>query len=253
VHDLTGRVVLVTGASKGIGQAMARALGAAGANVIAHFGSDYLGALDAVSELPAERRLVVQADLGVRGAAKHLWADAVAWQGRIDVVVNNAAILLESPLDATDPEWDEAWDRTLAVNLRSLADLTREAVRHFLERGGGVLISFSSWVAQQGSSSPDLLAYSASKGAIEALTHTVARTRAADGVLAYLIAPGLVRTQMSIDAAAGADQAAITALLAMREWVPPAEIGELVVFLATGRQRHLTGATFDVNGASYIR
>jgi 3-oxoacyl-[acyl-carrier protein] reductase len=72
-------------------------------------------------------------------------------------------------------------------------------------------------------------------------------------VLAYLIASGLVRTQMSIDAAANSDQAAITESLAMREWVPPAEIGELVVFLATGRQRHLSGATFDVNGASYIR
>jgi NAD(P)-dependent dehydrogenase (short-subunit alcohol dehydrogenase family) len=253
VPDLTGRTILVTGASKGIGQATVRALGAAGAHVIAHFGSDYEGALDAVSEIAPDRRLVLQADLGVRGGARRLWRNALEWQGRVDVVVNNAAILLESPVEASDLDWDTAWDRTLEVNLRSLADLTRGAVRHFAEQGGGVVISFSSWVAQQGSSNPNLLAYSASKGAIEALTHTVARTRARDGVLAYLIAPGLVRTQMSIDAAAGSDQGAITASLAMREWVPPGEIGQLVVFLASGRQRHLSGATFDVNGASYIR
>jgi NAD(P)-dependent dehydrogenase (short-subunit alcohol dehydrogenase family) len=251
--DLTGRTVLVTGASKGIGQATVRALGAAGAHVIAHFGVDQHGVLDAVGDIPQHRRLTLQADLGVRGEARRLWRDALEWRGGVDVVVNNAAILVESPLESSELEWDAAWDRTLEVNLRSLADLTRGAVLHFAEQGGGVLVSFSSWVAQQGSSNPNLLAYSASKGAIQALTHTIARTRAEDGVLAYLIAPGLVRTQMSIDAAANSDQAAITESLAMREWVPPAEIGELVVFLATGRQRHLSGATFDVNGASYIR
>ena len=73
-------------------------------------------------------------------------------------------------------------------------------------------------------------------------------------MLAYLIAPGVVGTQMSVDAAAGQGGIEkVAASLAMREWVPPAEIGELVVFLATGRQRHLSGATFDVNGATYIR
>ncbi len=244
----------MTGASKGIGHATAVALGCAGANVIAHYASDVAGADDAVARIPPERRLVLQADLGVGGEARRLWREALSWHGHVDVLVNNAAVMVATPLESPDDEWDEIWARTWAINVRATADLTRDAVRHFRARGGGVLVTLSSWVAQRGSGLPDLLAYSASKGAVKALTHTIARAHAKEGVLAYLIAPGVVRTQMSVDAAVGqGGEAAVTAGLAMGEWVPPAEIGELVAFLATGRQRHLSGATLDVNGASYIR
>jgi NAD(P)-dependent dehydrogenase (short-subunit alcohol dehydrogenase family) len=254
MDDLHGRTVLVTGASKGIGQATVRALGAAGAHVVAHYGGDEAGARAAVADVPPERRLVVGADLAVPGETRRLWNAAVAWRGHVDVLVNNAAIMLETPLDDTDDGWADKWTRTWDVNVRASADLVRDAVRHFRERGGGVLIGLSSWVAQRGSGNPDLLAYSASKGAVKGLVHTIARNHAREGVLAYLIAPGVVRTQMSVDAAVrqGGEET-LTASLAMREWVPPSEIGELVVFLASGRQRHLSGATFDVNGASYIR
>jgi NAD(P)-dependent dehydrogenase (short-subunit alcohol dehydrogenase family) len=254
MYDLTGRTVLVTGASKGIGQAIAIALGAAGAHVIAHYGSDQEGAEQAVAAIPAERRLVLHADLAGLDNPRYLWREALAWQGRIDVLVNNAALLVLSPLDDTDEDWDDAWARSFDVNVRATANLTREAVRHFRERDGGVLVTLSSWVAQRGSANPHLLAYAASKGAIKAMTNTLARAHAKEGVLAYLIAPGVVKTQMSVDAAAAqGGEDAVTASLAMREWVPPEEIGELVCFLATGRQRHLSGATFDVNGATYIR
>jgi NAD(P)-dependent dehydrogenase (short-subunit alcohol dehydrogenase family) len=254
MYDLTGRTVLVTGASKGIGQATVVALGAAGANVIAHYGSDEAGAREAVSEIPPDRRLVLQADLAAPGETRRLWNEALAWKGDVDVLVNNAAVLIETPLDDSDEAWADKWARTWDVNVRAAADLVRDAVRHFQGRGGGVLVGLSSWVAQRGSGNPDLLAYSASKGAIKGLVHTIARNHAKEGVLAYLIAPGVVRTQMSVDAAARqGGEAKLTASLAMGDWVPPAEIAELIVFLATGRQRHLTGATFDVNGASYIR
>jgi NAD(P)-dependent dehydrogenase (short-subunit alcohol dehydrogenase family) len=254
MHDLTGRTVLVTGASKGIGQAIAIALGTAGAHVIAHYGSDEAGAHEAVAAIPAERRLVLGADLSELDGPRRLWRDALAWQGHVDVLVNNAALLVLSPLDDPDAAWDDAWSRTFDVNVRATANLTREAVRHFREREGGVLVTLSSWVAQRGSGNPHLLAYAASKGAIKALTNTIARAHSKEGVLAYLIAPGVVKTQMSVDAAAAqGGEDAVTASLAMGEWVPPAEIGELVCFLASGTQRHLSGATFDVNGATYIR
>jgi NAD(P)-dependent dehydrogenase (short-subunit alcohol dehydrogenase family) len=254
MNDLTGRVVLVTGASKGIGRATAIALGDAGAHVIAHYGTDEAGVRTAVEGIEPERQLVLQADLAAPGEPRRLWNAALAWQGRIDVLVNNAAVLIASPLDDSDEQWADAWSRTWTVNVRASADLVRDAMRHFQTRGGGVLIGLSSWVAQRGSGNPDLLAYAASKGAVKALINTIARNHAKEGVLAYLIAPGVVRTQMSVDAAArqGGEEK-LTASLAMGEWVPPEEIGELVVFLATGRQRHLSGATFDVNGASYIR
>jgi NAD(P)-dependent dehydrogenase (short-subunit alcohol dehydrogenase family) len=254
MYDLTGRTVLVTGASKGIGRATAEALGAAGAHVVAHYGSDADGAHAAVAAIDDDRRLVLGADLSELDGSRRLWREAIAWQGHVDVVVNNAALLVETPLDSSDDAWDEAWSRTVDVNVRAAANLTRDAVRHFRERGSGVLVTLSSWVAQRGSGNPHLLAYAASKGAVRALTSTIARAHSKEGVLAYMIAPGVVRTQMSVDAAAAqGGEEVLTAGLAMGEWVPPGEIGELVCFLATGRQRHLSGATFDVNGASYIR
>jgi len=254
MHDLSGRTILLTGASKGIGAATAAALGAAGAHVIAHYGGDRAGAEAATAAIPAARKLLVQADLADLGAVRGLWREAVAWRGRVDVLVNNAAIMPDSPIDADDDVWDDAWARALDVNVKGPAALLREATRHHVNNGGGVIVTFSSWAAQRGAGNPDLTAYSASKAAIKAATQTIARAHAADGVLAYVIAPGVVRTQMSeVSAQRTGGEEALTASLAMKEWVPPAELGDLVCYLASGRCRHLTGATLDVNGATYVR
>ena len=253
-ESLRGRTILVTGASKGIGAATVRALGAAGAHVVAHFGSDEEGARDAVEAVPSERKLLVRADFAEPDGAKGLWEAAVGWRGGVDVLVNNAAVMEHVPADGSDDEWRRVWERSLAVNVLAPAELTRDAVAHFLERGGGVVITMSSWVAQRAPGNAGLVAYAASKAAVKALTQTVARHHAKDGVLAYVLAPGVVRTRLSETAAArtGGEEA-VTASLAMREWVPPEELAELVVFLADGRARHLTGATLDVNGATYVR
>ena len=248
------RTVLVTGASRGIGAAAARALGADGADVVAHYGSHREGAEEAVAALPDGRKLLLQADMGEPGAARALWRDAVAWRGRVDVVVVNAAIAPETPFDGSDEEWDAGWDATLRVNVLEPVSLVREAVNHFREHGGGIVITLSSWSAQQGSAIASLPAYAASKAAVKAVTQTVARSYAADGVLAYVVAPGIVRTRMSEISATsrgGIDQ--VNAMLALGEMVPPDEVGALIAFLASGTCRHLTGATIDVNGATYVR
>jgi NAD(P)-dependent dehydrogenase (short-subunit alcohol dehydrogenase family) len=130
----------------------------------------------------------------------------------------------------------------------------RAAVRHFRERGGGVIILMSSWVAQRGVTNSDMIAYAASKGAIKAVAQSIARGYSKDNIYTYIIAPGIVRTKMSLDFAelqGGED--IVTSTLAMGEWVPPEEIADLIVFLATGTVRHLSGATLDVNGATYVR
>ncbi|MBA3348057.1 MAG: SDR family oxidoreductase [Actinobacteria bacterium] len=251
---LDGKTILVTGASKGIGAAIAQALGEQGAHIVAHYGSDEEGAREATRSIPDERRLLVQADLNDPEAPARLWAEALAWRGGVDVLVNNAAIMAVSPLDADDTTWNGAWETSLRVNVLAPATLMRESVRHFRERGGGILITLSSWAAQRGAGNSNLVAYAASKAAIKAMAQTVARNHAADGVLSYVVAPGVVRTRMSEEAAASrGGEDAITATLAMGEWVPPEDVAGLVAFLATGRVRHLTGATLDVNGASYIR
>jgi NAD(P)-dependent dehydrogenase (short-subunit alcohol dehydrogenase family) len=253
--QLADKAILVTGASRGIGAEIARKLGADGATVIAHCHSDVAGARNALSGLPPERAHVIAADQADPRNMDRLWQEALALVPRIDCVVLNAAIFLgsggiEDGIDA----WDHAWDTQWRVNVASPTRLMKHAVNHFVERGGGVVITMSSWVAQRGSGSQASIAYAASKAAVKAAAQTVARHYAKAGVLSYIVAPGVVRTQMSVDAAAlSGSEEAVTAGLAMGEWVPPAELAELVAFLATGRLRHMSGATLDVNGATYIR
>ena len=255
MHDLSGIKVLVTGSSKGIGAATARRLGEAGAYVIAHYSSDLHGAEAATSEIDKSRKLLLQADFANLQEVEDLWDTALAKCGRIDVLVNNAAIMLwdggfEQPLEV----WDSVWERTLAVNVLAATRLMRRAVQHYLDNDGGTIITLSSWAAQKGVTNPGTIAYGASKAAIQAATQTIARAFAKQGILAYVLAPGVVRTRLSEEFAAtqgGEDN--VTRGLAMGEWVPPAEIGELIAYLATGRTRHLSGATLDINGASYVR
>lgn len=255
MHDLSDKTVLVTGSSKGIGAAIAERLGAAGAKVALHYGSDREGAEWAGRNIGAARKTFLAADFNRRDAAETLWDAAVRWGGGIDVVVNNAAVMLwGGDLDGPLSDWDAAWEKSFEINVMAPARLLRRAVSHFLQRNGGTIVTLSSWSAQRGSTNPGNIAYGATKAAIHAATQTIARAYAAQNVLAYVIAPGVVNTRLSEQFAAtqgGVDQ--VTAGLAMGEWVPPEEVAELVAYLASGRSRHLSGATLDVNGASYVR
>ena len=255
MNDLTDKTVLVTGASKGIGAAIAGSLGAAGAHVIAHFGTDRAGAEAATDAIPDNRKLLVSADLGNTTDVERLWREALAWRGHIDVFVNNAAILrLDGGIDDTDEAWDTVWDETWRVNVLAPARLMRNAVRHYRDTGGGMIVTISSWVAQRGAGNPALMTYAASKSAVMAATKTIARNYAKENILAYVIAPGVVRTKMSEDtAAAVGGEGVVTAGLAMGEWIPPSDIANLVTFLSSGNCRHLSGATLDINGATHIR
>jgi NAD(P)-dependent dehydrogenase (short-subunit alcohol dehydrogenase family) len=254
VIDLTGKTILLTGASSGIGAATAGVLGRAGASLIAHYADDQAGAEAATDGIPPERKLLLQADFVEPGAGRKLWREALGWRGRIDVLVNNAAIMPETPLDAADAEWDANWAKILQVNVVEPANLMRGAVRHYRAEGGGIIVSISSWAAQQGSTIPQLTAYSSTKAAIKAMTQTIARAHAKDGVLAYVIAPGIVRTRMSqISATTRGGEEGVRAALPLGEMVPPLEVANLVAFVSSGLCRHMTGATLDINGAAYVR
>lgn len=254
--NLARKTVIVTGASKGIGAATARLMLAAGARVVAHYGNDRDGAEQAVAAAP-ERAVLLKADFAKMSEVDSFWDEALdAAHGRVDVLVNNAAVMHQTG-GIGDPieEWDSVWSETIEVNVQAPARLMRHAVRRWLDHDEpGAVIGIGSWVGTRGTANPAAIAYAASKAAITAATKTVARNYASRGILAYVIAPGVVDTQMSVDSAVRTGGvAAVTATLPMEEWVPPDEIGELAVFLAEGRARHLTGATIDLNGAAYIR
>jgi NAD(P)-dependent dehydrogenase (short-subunit alcohol dehydrogenase family) len=258
MHDLSGKTILLTGASSGIGAATAQVLAARGARLVAHFAGGAAaraGAEKAIAVLPPERRKVIEADFADPDGAARLWRDALAWAGRIDAVVLNAAITrMSGGVEDSDESWREAWDAQWRINVLAPCDLMRLAVHHWLATGGGILVTMASWNAQRGSTSPAQLSYAATKAAVKAAAQTIARGYAKRGILSYIVSPGIVRTKMSEDFAAmqgGEDK--VTATLAMGEWVPPAELGELIAFLCSGACRHLTGSTLDVNGATYVR
>lgn len=252
MRSLEGKVILVTGGSRGIGAAIVGAAVKEGAKTILHYGRAKAAADALVDSCPAGQCLAISADLNLRGAAEELWRSAVAWQGRVDILVNNAGIYVADGADAATETWDRAWDDTLQVNLRATADLCRLAIRDFKKQGGGSIINIASRAAFRGDG-PEFMAYAASKGAMISLTRTIARGHAGDGVLCYAVAPGWVRTDMAEDFIRTQGEAAAVRDIPMGAMAPPEEVANIVVFLASGKARHATGATFDINGASYVR
>ena len=255
--ELSGKVVLVTGASRGIGACTVRSLRRAGAEVVVHFGRSAERAEALAAEVGAEHCHLVQADLAADDGATALWRDALAWRERIDILVNNAGIYTVAPLDGDLESWHRLWRETLQVNLIAAADLCRDAIGHWRARGrsgggsGGILINVASRAAFRGDS-PDQSHYAASKGGLVALTRTLARAHAKDNVLAYVVAPGFVRTAMAQAFIAEHGEQAAAGDIPMGEIAAPEDVANVIAFLASGLAPHSTGATIDINGASYM-
>ena len=250
MQSLSGKTVLVTGATKGIGSEIVKALHAEGANVIAHYGRDRLGAEQMLARFPEHLQLI-QSDLAQADGAKQLWQQALRLTDAIDVLVNNAGIYVATPLDDPDA-WDGGWQLNLQVNLKAPADLCRLAIAHFASRGGGIIINMASRSSHRGDG-PEHLAYGASKGGLLALTKGIARGYGYQNVLAYALAPGWVHTAMVEEHIANVGEATATAGLPLSEITPPSDIAAMIAFLASGRCRHATGSTIDITGADYVR
>jgi 3-oxoacyl-[acyl-carrier protein] reductase len=248
---LVGKTILVTGATRGIGAAIVAALHHEGATIIGHFGRGTAEAQSMLGRYP-ERLQMVQVDLMQPEGALMVWQRALDLAPRgIDVLVNNAGIYVASPLgDAS--AWAEGWQANLQVNLQAPADLCRLAIGHFAERAGGIIINMCSRSSHRGDG-PEHLAYGAAKGGLLALTKGIARGYGADGVLAYALAPGWVRTAIAEDHIASVGVVEVTKNLPLREVTPPEDVAAMVAFLASGRCRHATGSTIDITGADYVR
>ncbi len=251
--ELSGKTILMTGASRGIGAEAFKQAIAAGGDVILHYGKSHDAAARLADAAGPERCLAISADLAQAEAVARLWDEALAWKGRIDVLVNNAAIYEPADVDWSLEDWHASWARTLQINVQAPADLCRAAIRHYRARGGGgIIVNVTSRGAYRGELA-DHGHYAASKGALGSLTRTIARAFAKDGVLAYAVSPGWSATEMAIQGAPPEVLEAAKLEIPLGELTPPEDVAEIITFLSSGRARHATGITVDVTGGSYMR
>jgi NAD(P)-dependent dehydrogenase (short-subunit alcohol dehydrogenase family) len=254
------RTALVTGASRGIGRAIALALASRGVIVAVHCHARRAGAEATRAALAGNGHHVCVADLADPASTRDLWREVAAALGRVDVVVNNAAVYLDHPPLATDyAAWQVAWEQTLATNVRGPANLSLLAAEAMCAAPGagaagwgrGRIVNISSRGAFRGE--PDAPAYGASKAALNSLGQSLARKLAPHGVYVYTLAPGWVATDMALGHLAGPGAAEILAQHPLGRVASPEEIASAAVYCALDAPPAMTGSIIDVNGASYLR
>ena len=230
--------ILVTGASRGIGAAIVDAL--ADHAVVGHSSQGGRG--------------LIAADLAQPGVAEGLWGEAIErLGGRVDVLINNAGIFEAASLDLDHDAWTAQWERTMRVNLLAAAELCRLALRHFRERGGGGrIVNVASRAAYRGDS-PDHWHYAASKAGVVAMTKTIARAYAGEGICAFTVCPGFTVTGMVEEYVASRGGGAFLADIPLGRPATTGEVAETVRWLAVDAPASATGAVVDVNGASFVR
>jgi len=250
--DFDGRVVLVTGGSRGIGRAVAEAFATRGATVVVQFRADRRAADDTLAALAGHGHLALPADVADPEQARSLVGRVVAELGRVDVLVNNAGIYEQHPILGTSYEdWQRVWRRTLDVNLIGPANLLHAVVPHMVAAGGGRIVNISSRGAFRGE--PDHPAYGASKAGLNSLGQSMALALGRHGIYVTTVAPGFVETDMAAPFLEGPGGEAIRAQSPLNRAATAEEVAKVVVFLATPGAESTTGAVVDVNGASYLR
>jgi 3-oxoacyl-[acyl-carrier protein] reductase len=247
-----GRGVLVTGGSRGIGAAIARAFAEQGDRVAVHYGTSADAAAEVLGSLPGEGHVTVQADLADADAVRAAVDTAAERLGRLDVLVNNAGVFLaHPPLSTSYDEWQAAWARTLATNLTGAANATFCAIPHLQATGGGAVVNVSSRGAFRGE--PECPAYGASKAGLNAFGQSMALALAPHGITVGTVAPGFVDTEMAREVLDGAGGDAVRAQSPFGRVARPEEVAAAVLWLASPEARFSSGTIIDVNGASYLR
>ena len=250
--DFTDKVVLITGSSRGIGRATARLFAERGARIAVHYHRDRAVAEATLATLPGGPHLIVSGDLADAAAVVAFVDDVVAQAGRIDVLVNNAAIYEDHPLAEVDYDtWQASWRRVIDTNVIGAANACYCAARHMMAQGGGRIVNVSSRGAFRGE--PTGPAYGASKAALNSMSQSLARYLAPFGITVAVVAPGFVETEMAREALTGQSGIDIRAQSPFNRVARPEEVAYAVLFLASEGAEFMTGAIIDVNGASYLR
>jgi len=245
-----GRAVLVTGASRGIGAAVARAFAASGDRVGLHYGARRDAAVQVRDSLPGQGHVVAGADLADPEAVRAMVEEVAAGLGGIDVLVNNAGVFERHPVDDTTyEEWQDAWTRTLGVNLVGPANVTWCVLRHM--GAGGRIVNVSSRGAFRGE--PEQPAYGASKAGLIAFGQSLARALGERRIAVTTVAPGFVETDMAATELEGEGGRRRRAESPLGRVSTPEEVAAAVLYLASPEAELASGAVLDFNGASYLR
>jgi NAD(P)-dependent dehydrogenase (short-subunit alcohol dehydrogenase family) len=248
--SLKNQLILVTGASRGIGRAIAKQLSESGAKVIIHYNRNEKEAELLLSELKNEAFLAscdLSDPLKVIGFIPNLFEK----YGPISALVNNAGIAKSASDTLATPEWVQIWNETLAVNTTALAILCKEFVDQARIVNNGRIINISSRAAFRGDTT-DYIAYAASKGAIVSITRTIARQYGKQGIKAFLVAPGFTRTDMAEEILSEYGEGFALNDIALDQLTEPKDIAPMVTLLCSGLADHATGATIDINAGSYV-
>ncbi|TDD01733.1 SDR family oxidoreductase [Nonomuraea deserti] len=247
---MSGRGVLVTGASRGIGRAIAAAFAAQGDRVAIHHRDSAKEAQSLLGELPGGGHVIVQADLADADGVRRMADEAARALGGIDVLVNNAGLFLHHPIaEMSYEQWQDAWRRTLDVNLTGAANATWCAIQHM--PAGGRIVNVSSRGAFRGE--PDSPAYGASKAGLNAFGQSLAVVLAPRGIAVASVAPGFVETDMTNEHLKAPRGDAIRAQSPFGRVARPEEIAAAVLYLASPSAEWASGTVLDLNGASYLR
>lgn len=266
----TGRGVLVTGASRGVGAATARAFAERGDRVIVHYRGATEQAMAVLDSLPGTGHAMLQADLSVPDQARTLAEDAVRTLGRVDILVNNAALFLDPAgggsrrgdhriTDVDYDDWVRAWQTTLATNLMGPANLTWCIARHMIETSEpsgagdvtGRIINVGSRGAYRGE--PDVPAYGASKAGLHAFGQSMAVALAPHGIGVISLAPGFIATDMAAAVLDGPGGDAVRTQSPFGRVATAEEVAAAIVTLAEPGAQWASGAVIDFNGASHLR
>ena len=246
------RTVLITGGSRGIGAAIAHEFANAGDRVAVHYVSSKLDAQAVVDSLSGDGHIITQVNLRDPEAIR-LMVDEVAKEfGKIDVLINNAGIFVDHPIEATTYEqWQSAWEQTIGVNLIGAANVTWCALQHMPKNSTSRIVNIGSRGAFRGE--PSNPAYGASKAGIVAFGQSIAKALAPMQIGVTTLAPGFVETEMASRLLQGPEGDEIRAQSPFNRVAKPEELAKAVYFLASADSEWASGAVLDFNGASYLR